>query len=330
MEQKICSVIVPAYNCEKTIEKCIVSLLMQTVKEIEILIVDDGSTDSTGWICDSLAEQDRRVSVIHQENKGVSAARNAGIDSAEGQRILFVDSDDYVGPAYIEHLLGEADLVIGGYVLEYPDGKKGKKAMLEKEEFSTDDKVRTESCFLKGYFNYVWAKSYKASLLKEKAIRFDPSIDIAEDTLFTCSFLTCCQSIQIVDSSDYHYIKQKSGTLSSRMVTQDMINEIERANELIFCRLAHCLGNSRAEKVTAGRVALLYRNYLQMFYGGEIPFSVIRYMFTCKWFRHMLDMADVVFPDESKKYRRILKTKSAAVLGIYLLLRGQGKLLINR
>lgn len=135
MEQKICSVIVPAYNCEKTIEKCIASLLMQTVKEIEILIVDDGSTDGTGWICDSFAEQDRRVSVIHQENKGVSAARNAGIDAAEGQRILFVDSDDYVGPAYIEHLLGEADLVIGGYVLEYPDGKKVKRQCLRKKSF---------------------------------------------------------------------------------------------------------------------------------------------------------------------------------------------------
>ena len=112
------SVIVPVYNVEKYINRCIESVLAQTYRNFELILVDDGSPDNCGAICDDYASKDRRIRVIHKENGGVSSARNAGLDSAGGDYILFVDSDDYITPEHIELLIPveSEDLVCCGLV----------------------------------------------------------------------------------------------------------------------------------------------------------------------------------------------------------------------
>ena len=102
--EELISVIVPVYRVEKYLERCVKSILSQTYKNLEVILVDDGSPDQCPAICDACAEKDARVKVIHQENKGLSGARNAGIDAASGEYLAFVDSDDYVSPHFIEEL----------------------------------------------------------------------------------------------------------------------------------------------------------------------------------------------------------------------------------
>lgn len=123
------SVIVAAYNIEKYIERCIDSLRNQTYEKIEIILIDDGSVDSTGYLCDMAAQCDKRISCIHKENGGLSSARNTGIKKASGNYITFVDGDDWVEKEYIEtlykNLTGEgADLSILGYAMIWENGSK--------------------------------------------------------------------------------------------------------------------------------------------------------------------------------------------------------------
>ena len=118
------TVIVPVYNVEQYLRRCIDSILAQTFGDLELILVDDGSADSSGVICDAYAEKDSRVKVIHQKNSGVSAARNTGLDAAEGEYIAFVDSDDHVDPDYLAALLQtKADLVICGAILQKDNGE---------------------------------------------------------------------------------------------------------------------------------------------------------------------------------------------------------------
>ena len=141
------SVIIPVYNSEKYTEKCIRSLLGQTYRNLELLIIDDGSTDQSGAILDRLAGEDTRIRLIHQKNAGVAAARNRGIDLATGTYLTFVDGDDYVAPDYIQCLVdcarkNEAELVICGLQFVKEDGTCLKKVVpgtyrrLEREEWT--------------------------------------------------------------------------------------------------------------------------------------------------------------------------------------------------
>ena len=102
---KMVSVIIPIYNVENFVEKCIESILFQTIQNLEIILVDDGSSDGSGDICDVYAKKDARIKVIHKKNGGVSSARNMGISNATGEYICFVDGDDFVADDYIEYLL---------------------------------------------------------------------------------------------------------------------------------------------------------------------------------------------------------------------------------
>ena len=104
MNKPLISIIIPVYNAEKYLKKCLDSVINQTYKNLEIILVDDGSTDKSPEICDKYAEKDSRIIVLHKENGGVSSSRNAGLDIFKGEYLSFVDSDDYVEPDYIEYL----------------------------------------------------------------------------------------------------------------------------------------------------------------------------------------------------------------------------------
>ena len=115
------SVVVPVYNVEKYLVRCIQSILSQTYRELEIILVDDGSKDNSSWMCDQLAAKDARIKVVHQENQGLGCARNTGLKNATGAFVAFVDSDDYIGESHIEKLYRsaietQADIAVGFYV----------------------------------------------------------------------------------------------------------------------------------------------------------------------------------------------------------------------
>ncbi len=206
------SIIVPVYKVEKYINKCIESILAQTYKDFELILVDDGSPDNSGAICDEYAKKDSRIKVIHKQNGGVSSARNMGLESAKGEFINFVDSDDTIPYDSLENLIklqkeNDADLVCCGYELQYLNG--------ETERFVFNDKfvefysMADEDCkiFLSSLFHGPWAKLYRNSILKENSIIFDTAVSYREDTIFVFEYLSKCAKVQCGNDAVYNYLK---------------------------------------------------------------------------------------------------------------------------
>ncbi len=235
MSKKI-SVIVPAYNVEKYIGKCVRSIIRQTYKNIEIIIVDDGSTDKTGKICDELAKIDERIIVIHQENQGLSQARNNGIKAATGEIISLVDGDDIVCRDFLQDMIvamhDDVDIVIGGYktigdhnntlhVAHCNEGlMAGKEATI---------KLLTQQ---EDVFVIAWNKLYKKSLFAEYDIWY-PAGKIHEDNLTTYKLLSKARKVAIVDTADYLYVK-RAGSITCKSKKEQQVREkINAAKEAV-------------------------------------------------------------------------------------------------
>ena len=183
------SIIIPVYNAENTLGRCIDSILSQTFSDWELLLIDDGSTDRSGEICDEYAVNDERIKVFHKENGGVSSARNMGLDNAKGRWITFVDADDQINPDALNCIYNRdinEDILFFPYYFYYKDGNK------IFDTLNVPERIENISLFLnknihKYIFRVVWGKCYKNELLK--GIRFDEKIKIGEDLLFVLTYL---------------------------------------------------------------------------------------------------------------------------------------------
>ena len=213
------SIIIPVYNVEKYLEECVQSVQNQTHENLEIILVDDGSSDRSGKICDSLANNDERILVFHTKNQGVSAARNHGLSHASGKYVAFVDSDDLVESDYIEKLYGEIekDETVGLVVCDYkmktddnffevaPKNKKTKYCVKdEKDFFNLYEYSLTPS---------VWAKLF----IKEKITDgFDENLNYGEDDLFILDYLKNIDNIVFVNKPLYVYRNDSRETLTTK------------------------------------------------------------------------------------------------------------------
>lgn len=223
------SVIVPVYNAEKTLKDCVVSICEQTLKEMEIILVDDGSSDFSDAICDELAKDDNRILVIHKENGGAGEARNTGIKHARGEYIGFVDADDYVGKnnfmnLYVTARLREFDACIGGCT------EHSLKNIVEQKHCFAGRVFENKISIMEEYVPSiigpdcngencggasVWRGIYKSSLIKQFDIKFPSENDcFSEDTIFNIEFMRHADRIIVSDNVQYHYCQQKQ-SLSS-------------------------------------------------------------------------------------------------------------------
>ena len=220
MTTPLISVIVPVYRVEKYLERCVKSILSQTYKNLEVILVDDGSPDQCPAICDACAEKDARVKVIHQENKGLSGARNAGINAASGEYLAFVDSDDYVSPHFIEELyqlLKDTGCAIGQCRFSYVKGEglveEGDSAFciyrgesLMEQLYGPEEKA---TCFV-----VAWNKLYRAELFKETGIRY-PEGRIHEDEATTYRLFHEAKKLAFLDRALYGYYTENGGSITS-------------------------------------------------------------------------------------------------------------------
>ncbi len=213
---ELVSIIIPVFNVEKYISMCIQSVLLQTYKELQILLIDDGSFDMSGKICDKYAEIDPRIKVIHKKNEGVSVARNVGIEYAIGKYICFVDSDDYLTKMYVAELVSAIKnnnvemAMCGHFRLQngklFPQGFENR--ILSKE----DKKFYWYMCInLKGRF--LWNKIYLTELIKENGIFFEKGIHPGEDTLFNLKYSFCVKKVKIIDTPLYVYVDSISSVM---------------------------------------------------------------------------------------------------------------------
>lgn len=199
------SVIVPVYNTEKYLDRCIQSILAQTYSNFELLLVDDGSTDSSGAICDRYAEQDSRVRVFHKPNGGVSSARNLGLDNAKGEWITFVDSDDWIEYCSFDTFIksADSDLIIASMCFEQ-SGNIGNFPTLGKLEYKELDYILAENI---DHYSVCspCSKIFKNSIIRDSRIRFNEKICFGEDSLFVKAYLLNAHSIRCVSDLCYHY-----------------------------------------------------------------------------------------------------------------------------
>ena len=206
------SVIVPVYKSESTLSYCVQTLLEQKNVEMEILLVDDGSPDNCPQICDQLAEAEERIRVIHKKNGGVSSARNAGIEAAWGEYLVFVDSDDFIEPLMLSRLMKGiegSDIAVCGYYHHYL-GKIVEKIPRVDGETGAENFLQL---YGNGYMNMPWNKIFR----RELAGRFDESISLGEDLLFNLDYLRRADGVTVVSEPLYHYIQNNTGnTLSSQ------------------------------------------------------------------------------------------------------------------
>lgn len=217
MENKKVSVIIPVYNSQRTIKKCIDSVLNQTYNNIEIIIVNDGSSDDSYSICKNYSATHNNIKLLNCKNSGVSKSRNRGLNVAEGDYIQFLDSDDYLYKNTIADKITKmngqnVELVITDYEFIYPNGKKEKNPvflnneLMSIKEYMHKFSERPTTLF----FGVLWNKMFKRSIIEKNKIRFDESTSFAEDFKFVLEYLKYVNNVAYINRCEYGYFYDES------------------------------------------------------------------------------------------------------------------------
>ena len=293
----VVSVIVPIYKVEKFLYKCIKTILQQSYKNLEIILVDDGSPDNCGKMCDEYATQDRRIKVIHKQNGGLSDARNAGIDIATGDYITFIDSDDYIMSDMIESLMNiiveeDTDIAQCDYIRSEGDSIIGLQHDLSQNNKCNVFSENKMSAYLKDnkISTAAWGKIYKKSLFN--AIRF-PVGRLHEDVFTTYKLIHEAGSVAVTDYVGYVYRITENSITTSKFSPQKLdsvYGEIERAefieknysslnrqaySGIIYAcnqcliQMAKCKYNGETEEVFLQK---LYRKYGKYYICDKVSF----------------------------------------------------------
>lgn len=219
------SVIVPVYNAEQTVVRCIKSILAQSYTYFEILLINDGSTDRSGALAQQLAEKDKRIRIFHKSNGGVSSARNLGLRNAKGDYIVFVDSDDWVESPFLESLLREiiienVDLVDQSFKRIGFNGQKDRKHRYRKVRH--EDTRTWLNILLEGQTS-PFPKIYRSSVINENNVLFRTSLSFCEDLIFTLEFMKSAKNgICFSPSAYYNYVFNK-GSLTAQISEKPMV-----------------------------------------------------------------------------------------------------------
>lgn len=235
------SVIIPVYNVDKFLSECLESVINQTYNNIEIVLIDDGSTDESGKICDEYGAKDKRIKVIHQKNMGVSIARNTGIKLAKGDYITFVDSDDIINPKYIELLSSHANnntLSMGNILLfdkKIVDRPVKKDFIILRKDF-----IKLSELFL---LNSPCCRLYNLNIIRSNHLLFKEDLSLGEDLLFNLEYLKYIDKIFFINQDLYYYRQFYNDSLSSKY--NDKMMQIQF---MLFDKYTDFFKNSIMEK----------------------------------------------------------------------------------
>lgn len=232
------SIIVPAYNSAATIDRCIQSIISQTFEDWELIVVDNGSTDDTVEIVESLVREDNRIVLLKEGKKGVSNARNSGLDAARGECVCFVDSDDTVEPDYLEDMFqhSSGDLVICGYYVDYYDNAgdklKSDSHVPESIEWTSAlAKGCLYSTFANGYIHICCNKLFKRAIIDGICLRFE-SYPVNEDYIFIMNYLLHANSIYVLYKPLYHWIRVANVTTGVASIPPNLLSIYNESHKL--------------------------------------------------------------------------------------------------
>ena len=225
------SVIVPVYNAEPYLDTCLDSLLEQTCRDTEIILVDDGSTDNSGRMCDLFAKKDARIRVLHKENGGASSARNAGLCAATGDYVYFLDSDDRIVPELLEKLLADAEehqselVFFDAWAVDEDTGAVSEKNYSHKEIYQTDTGANLmKKMVANGDFHMgVWQLFYRRSFLDREKLTFVEGI-IYEDFLFVCQAYCLAQKVSYVPEFLYYRLYHAGSVMTAKKTLKNYIS----------------------------------------------------------------------------------------------------------
>ncbi len=222
------SVTVPVYNTSRYLYQCLNSLAVQTLQDIEFIIVDDGSTDNSGIICDAYSKKDSRFKVIHQPNGGSAVARETGLKNAVGDFIIVCDSDDWVEPTIYEILYNKAistnaDMVTCGFFTEYDNGKQLSSYIIFRE---IDGIVVNDDLLARGA-GWSWVKLIKRSLFEKADIHYEPGINLSEDSLIMYKIMKNNPKVVQIDQPLYHYRRVFGGVSYTNNLSMKHIHQLD-------------------------------------------------------------------------------------------------------
>jgi len=233
------SIIVPAYNAEKYLVQCIESILIQTYSNLEIILVDDGSKDRTGKICDDYQKKDERIKVIHQTNAGVSKARNTGLDAATGKYIMFIDADDFYERNSCEILYNaihqkQADYVAGNYIHTNANGEKWERPLFDQTQYGNFElsmKDYKKSIFVMN--SVVWNKIFNREFIERYQIRFIEGA-IAEDAIFSIDCYAHAKKAYYISDVVYNYRQNENNSSISTSCDRAYFSRISASYKMLY------------------------------------------------------------------------------------------------
>mgnify|MGYP005765631407 FL=1 len=240
-DKPLISIIVPIYKAESYLTQCVTSLMRQTYHHLEIILVDDGSPDGCGALCESFQREDGRITVLHQENKGVSAARNRGILAAQGQYIAFVDADDWADPTYIEYLAGLA----GRQQCDAAVIARSGYRMRRSEQPMTGEQALEQMLYQKAFDTAPWGKLFRKEIVMANLF---PEGMFYEDLAVICRMVAAAKHVVVGKHQLYHYRKTPNGTMQGGYVLR-LLDEIKAADMMyqfvlqetpVLLRAANC------------------------------------------------------------------------------------------
>lgn len=262
-KEKMVSIIIPVYQAKNSLMHCVESVLNQTYDNKEIILVDDGANDGSEGICDDYAVRYNHVCCIHQKNKGASAARNSGLDKAQGQYILFVDSDDYIEEGYLEDAVSafqqeDIDMYLCGYQKVWEKDRVQYKeyypVLKEGEHLAADIGNRFWPLFQSCVLHAIGTKIYKRELIKKHGIRFKKNWNYYEDIYFCLNYLCHCNKIYVKKGIMYSYRIDTDNSLSKREN-----NRKYKSIYKTYCLLIQLMGQ---DAISEKEKTLLYKTYL--------------------------------------------------------------------
>lgn len=203
------SIIIPIYNAEKNLRRCIESILSQTFSDFELILVDDGSTDNSLEICEEFQSHDSRIRVFHKVNSGASSTRNFGIKKAKGEYLTFSDADDWVEPIWLENMLvnmHNTDLVIQGYIYHQSGQIPVYKKIANHHVFRQDYSSICSELLKTAHMGYLWSMLFRTAIIREHHLSLYENMTFHEDLDFILRYLIHTKSFKTIESCGYHYI----------------------------------------------------------------------------------------------------------------------------
>ena len=317
MNDKVLSIIIPAYNSEKYIEECLKSLKLLLADELQIIVINDGSRDNTADIVEKYRQQDNRIELYTLKNGGVSKARNAGIERASGEYIMFLDADDYlISDAFsmITKVINDGNVDFAAFARDIVEmnGKIWQQKFPFEEDDSCDKEKADRVMYADSLLNECWGKIFKKSLIDKYSIRFPVDIPIGEDLMFVMEYYSKCNKVHLYNTSLVRYRQHKGSSMRKYS-----INDRLKFTEKIYSYTRKYVSEDFADDVLYYNFKVL-TNLCREYSYGCADKSVIKKIYSCEMASDIMNKLNIRSVSLYKKHEYyLMKCKLFLLSAIY-------------